>query len=115
VLTANVTGGAGTASFQWQRFISGSWQNIGGANTNPYITDALSTGSHQFRVVVTQNAGCESSSNGVTISVLDGPAADISGSDNGQICAGGTVLLTANVTGGAGTPNFQWQFNSGGT
>src|SRR5690606_11212110 len=115
VLTANVSGGAGIANFQWQQFISGSWQNIGGANTNPYTTAALTTGSYQYRVVVTQNAGCQTSSDGVTITVVNDPTVEVTGTDGGQICTGGSVLLTANVTGGAGNTNYQWQQLIGAT
>lgn len=106
-LTANVTGGAGTANFQWQQLISGIWTNVG-ANQNTYTTNPLSLGTHQFRVIVTQNSGCETTSAPISISVVTGPNVTVL-ADATEICVGGSALLTANVTGGAGTPNYQWQ------
>ena len=56
-LTANVTGGTGTTHYQWQ-VLSGSWSNVG-SDTSAYTTLSLATGLHQYRVLVSQDPGCE--------------------------------------------------------
>jgi hypothetical protein len=45
----------------------GVWVNIFGANGPDYITDVLETGSYTHRIMVSQNTGCVSVSQGQEI------------------------------------------------
>ena len=74
----------------------------------------MTTGTHTYRVLVTQDAGCFVQSSDQVITVADDPTVGIS-TVNPNICEGGTALLSATVTGGAGTSNYQWQYNDAGT
>ena len=114
LLTANVVGGAGTSVYQWQYNDPGTgWENVG-TNSSTYTTPALGLGTNEYRVIVTQNPGCEVTSAPVSINVVSGPSVSVA-VDQTSICEGGTALFTATVTGGTGTNNYQWQAFSGGT
>jgi hypothetical protein len=105
---SEVVGGAGGNTYQWQQNISGNWVNISGANSPGYTTPVLATGSYSYRLVVTQNVGCESASQGITIGVNEDPLVFISADDQ-EFCDGGTTTLHSEVIGGAGGNNYQWQ------
>ena len=110
-LSAGVTGGSGTTSYQWQLFTAGpGWQDIVGATSSDYTTDPLAVGDHDFRVLISQNEGCDVTSATITITAVPGPVVSITVDDN-QICAGGQINFTSSVTGGSGTTLYQWQFN----
>src|SRR5690606_9994573 len=107
MLTATVSGGTGASNFQWQQLISGTWTNVG-SNQATYTSGALTTGTYTYRVVVTQNAGCEVASANAVITVVTDPTVSVTANDN-TICDGGTAILTATVSGGAGSASYQWQ------
>jgi hypothetical protein len=107
-LHSEVTGGAGGNTYQWQEFIEGFWVDIFGADQADYITDALSSGSYTYRVVVVQDAGCQGVSDGITIIVNEDPAV-FDSADDTEICEGGTTTLQSEVIGGAGGNTYQWQ------
>src|SRR5687768_6548756 len=112
-MTATVTGGAGTSNYQWQTFTGGVWTNVG-TNSNIYTTPVLNTsGTYNYRVIVTQDAGCQTITTQDIIVVGD-PTVTVT-VDDASICTGGVANLTAVVTGGAGTNNYQWQYNNAGT
>ena len=113
ILTATVTGGDGTSSFQWQQFISGAWSNVGG-NTPSFTTPALTTNT-DFRVILTQTTlGCGATSTTTTINVVNDPSVSIVATATG-VCVGANVTLTATSLGGTGTCTFQWQSSPDGT
>jgi hypothetical protein len=112
MLTATVSGGTGASTYQWQQLISGTWTNVG-SNQSTYTSGALTTGTYTYRVVVTQAEGCETASASTEILVVSDPLISINLEDD-EICSGGSVTLTAVVTGGAGTTNYQWQLFNGG-
>lgn len=105
-LTANVSGGTGTPSYQWRR----NGVNVGG-NSATYTTDnGLAAGTYSYDVIVTQTgSGCQGTSAAVNANVLADPTVTISGA--ADVCVGGSVTLTANVSGGTGTPSYQWRRN----
>ena len=112
ILTATVTGGNGTNTFQWQQFISGAWANVGG-NTASFTTPAL-TANTDFRVIVTQaTIGCGATSTTRTINVVSDPSVSIVATATG-VCVGGSVTLSATSAGGTGTCTFQWQSSPDG-
>ncbi|WP_435356044.1 PA14 domain-containing protein [Emticicia sp. SJ17W-69] len=113
VLTANVVGGTGTTSYQWQLSSDNiSFTNISGATSVTYTTSALSSTTY-YKVIITQTGnGCGSvTSSASTITVVAAPTVSVTAS-NGAICTGGTSILTANVVGGTGTTSYQWQLSS---
>ena len=59
--------GDGTVSYQWQEFSNGSWMDISNSINPEYTTDRL-TESTQFRCVVSNEAGQDTST--ATILVL---------------------------------------------
>lgn len=71
-ITGEVLGGAGGNSYQWQHFNGVSWDDISGGNSQDYQVDGLEwlAGSHDFRLQVTQNTGCESTSDLITITIV---------------------------------------------
>jgi hypothetical protein len=113
-LTATVTGGAGTTTYQWQAFNGSTWSNVG-TNSNVYTTPVLSTaGTYTYRVMITQDAGCAAqSSNSVVVTVND--LAVTTQPSNITECVGGTLTMTVATSGGSGTIVYQWQSSPDGT
>src|SRR5690606_18504562 len=101
-LTANVTGGSGNFSYQWQQSPDGVdvWTSISGATNAVYnpVTDNL--GTLYYRVLVTDNNTLCSSPTSVAASVTVFPDATVSVSiDNAEVCIGDAVTLTSIVSG----------------
>jgi protocatechuate 3,4-dioxygenase beta subunit len=71
-LTATVTGGTGTSQYQWQSFDGTSWTNVG-TNSNTYLPNTSVLGSFQYRVIVTQNSGCQGISSTIAAAVVEYP------------------------------------------
>ena len=111
-LTATITGGIGTTTLQWQEFSGGSWQVIVGATSANYNTGILTIGNYDYRIIVTQGDGCSVTSATSSITVASDPVVSISTSTN-ELCEGASALITANVTGGAGTSTYVWEINPG--
>ena len=109
-LTATVTNGTGTTSYQWQSSTNNvSFSNISGATAPTYTASAL-TATTYYRVVVTQTgSGCDNvTSSTTTITVVSDPIVTASVPQS-TVCYGGGVVLTASYTGGTGTCTIQWQ------
>ncbi len=106
-LTATVSTGGDTSSYQWQQLISGVWTNVG-TNSATYTTPVL-TVSTDFRINITKTSiGCELPLATTTITVIADPSVSIATSAS-TICTGGTSTFTATVSNGSGTSSFQWQ------
>ncbi len=108
ILHSEVVGGAGGNAYQWQQFTAGSWVDIFGENGADFQTSALSEGTYEYRLVVTQDAGCEAVSDGEIILVSGDPSV-IDFADDNEICEGGMTFLFSEVTGGSGNNTYQWQ------
>lgn len=101
-LTASFGGNSGDPSFQWQNDAG----NIGGQTGLVYV--AFDEGN--YRVVVSDNRGCRTTSNSIRLgrSTL---AATISSPSNFRYCDNGRAnfaQLTVNATGGAGSYQYRW-------
>jgi len=94
--------------------VGATWNNV--STNQSYTTDVLTTpGTYTYRVIVTQNSsGCLVVSSNTTVTVVDDPTVSVAASSL-SICDGGTTLFTATVSGGTGTPVYQWQFFTGGS
>ncbi len=114
LLTASISGGTGTPSYQWQFNTTGTtWTNVG-SNQNTYTTPILTTpGNYRYRVLITQATGCSAQSANADVTVVADPTVNVTSTAT-SICDGGTTTFTAAVSGGAGTPVYQWQFNNSG-
>jgi hypothetical protein len=111
-LTATVTNGNGTNSFQWQQDIAGTWTNVG-TNAASYTTPALAANAN-YRVIVTQSTlGCGVTSSTASIVVVADPSVSVV-TTAPTVCVGGSITLSATPTGGTGTCTVQWQSSSDG-
>jgi putative AlgH/UPF0301 family transcriptional regulator len=111
-LTALVSDGAGSSTYQWQAEVATDvWVDIPGANQINYTTLPLPVGTFNYQVVVTQNSGCGVTSGSTTVTVYADPIVTAT-SDVNEICADGTALLTASISGGTGSASYQWQFEA---
>ena len=87
-MSVTVSGGVGTAVYQWQAF-NGSWTNIPSGTNSNYSTVFSQLGSFDYRVIVTQGIGCQTVSDPLTITVVDDPTVTITPSAT-TVCAGGS-------------------------
>ena len=105
-LVANVVGGLGEASYQWYK----NGNAIEGATFENYETGALKAGANdEFTVNVVQTGvNCHATSAKFVVPVVPAPIVNITG--NANVCVGGTVTLTATVTGliDGEVPAYQW-------
>ncbi len=83
-------------------------------NTPIYTTSGNEpAGNYTYWVTVTSNYGCQSTSAPVTYSVVADPVVTIVVAQGypTTVCNGGASMLKANVSGGYGTPSYQWYKN----
>jgi hypothetical protein len=106
-ITSTVNGSFGTGTYQWQRFVSGSWTNVG-TNSSSFTTPVLTTGTYNYRLLYSEGSGCTAESNAVSIQVVNDPAATISASPV-LVCEGSSVTINSTVTGGFAPFNYHWQ------
>jgi len=100
-VTLNATAGAGF-SYQW---LDGAGI-IGGAVNSFYTANTTDN----YKVVVTNSFGCFATSAATSVLVNPLPAATITPAGPTTFCAGGSVVLNANI--GAGL-TYQWQNTAG--
>jgi hypothetical protein len=114
-ITATVTGGSGTSTYQWQFSPDNTaWSNVG-TNSNIYNTPVINTaGTYYYRVIVTQNPGCSVVSSTQTVVVVSDPTITVQPTNVNE-CIGGTNTMTVTVTGGSGTITYQWQSSANGS
>ncbi len=98
-LTSNVTTATGVnapVTYQWLRNAT----NIAGATSSSYIDNALNAGAYSYSLAVSQGdaIGCTSVSAPVVVRVAERPVVMISSEDGLDLCQGGNITLTANVT-----------------
>jgi len=107
-LTANVTGGAGTITYQWQKQVGASWVNVG-SNSNTYVTEPIAA-PKSYRCVVNGSAGCVQATSSVhNITVNNDPVITTYGATT--VCSGGQALIGVNVTTNfGGLPTYQWYY-----
>jgi hypothetical protein len=114
LISSVVTGGAGSITYQWQQLVQNvGYVNISGANASSYTTPTFSTpGTYSYRLLVTQNSGCETVSSPIDIHVAADPVIVVTAAET-IICQGGIASLSSLTTGGSGSNTYQWQmFNA---
>ncbi len=101
----NTSGGLSPYNYQWQI----NNVNTGTASTSiSYDPPALLTaGTYNYHAVITDVCGAVVTTIDKTITIVDDPIVTISG--GGGVCINNSITLTANITGGTGIMNYQWQ------
>jgi hypothetical protein len=112
VLTATVSGGAGTLTYQWQQSSDNTtWSNVSGgsgATTLTYTTPVLTTATY-YRVFINQSPiNCPAGSASALVTVVADPTISIT-TTAATVCTSGGVSLNAIPVGGTGTCGIQWQ------
>jgi|GEM_PF-694636 len=110
--TLTVTASGVSLTYQWQRFVGGSWSNISGATSSTYsVASAAPSDSGDYRVVVSGTCGT-ATSNTVTVNVrrttqiTAQPVATPS-----SVCLGQSFTITVGAIG----HNLTYQWRRGGT
>ncbi len=119
------TGGTPALNYQWQ-YYNGSWNNVvngtplgasySGAATETFSVSGISnTGSYQYQCLVSATGnGCSTAtSNTVTLNVVADPVLTVPIYTIATICAGGSTVVSSTISGGIGTPAYQWQYYNG--
>lgn len=106
-LTASVSGGTGTFTFQWQYNTGSGWVNTGSGLLS-YTTSDLTSNTDYRCIFSATGDGCDQIiSNTETVFVVADPIISTFTSSN-WICTGGTVQLSSTVSGGVGSESYQW-------
>jgi hypothetical protein len=109
-LTADTTNGTGTVTYQWlESSDNSSFTPISGAASDTYSPNTGSAGQTYYRVDATASgAGCGTVSSASSIvEVLPVFSVDVA-IDNGIVCTGGLVTLSADTVNGTGAVTYQW-------
>jgi hypothetical protein len=115
-LVVATKGGKGT-TYQWQVSNDNiTWTDVVGQTDTVFVPPSTVAGTKFYRTNITsQSTGCgDIQTNGVKVIIVPDPAVNVNVSVS-AICAGGTAVLTANVTDPSGTCAIQWQSNNNGT
>ena len=116
-ITANVTAGqgAGHYHYQWQRSNDNgtTYTNIAGAaDAATYAAPIDVAGTYFYKVIVTEDAGCNKVEKTMTLTVWPGLTADIT--DPIDTCKGTTKALKVTNLNGVGPYSYQWQRSATG-
>ncbi len=112
-ITANVTGGLSGCSILWQLSSDGSnWVNISSTTTTSIPITPTSTFIYRAQLVC-PSTGCIIPSNLVMVQIVQSQDVVLSGGD-AVICSGGSIPLTASVSGGVGACSLVWQQSTNG-
>lgn len=109
ILSATVSGGAGTCQLQWQALnaATGVWETLT-PSIEPNLTVRPSRTTTYRAALLCSGTGCsEAFSNTQTVTVID--SVSISLSATSAICPGGTVTLQAQVSGTSAVCTYTWQ------
>ncbi|MBV6426029.1 MAG: hypothetical protein KIPDCIKN_00520 [Haliscomenobacter sp.] len=105
-LSTQISNADNSCSFTWQSSTDGTtWSVIPNAASG--ALDVSAGASTRYRVIYGCPGNCGDTSNVFLLNVLPGASVQVSG--GGTFCAGGSVTLFANTSGGAGVCSIQWQ------
>jgi hypothetical protein len=112
ILTASTTGGSTSLTLQWQDGTSvvGPWTDISGETNAIYTAPTGVAGTFFYRVyVIDPLSGCgQPVSDPITVLVNPDISLNVS-ANNTTVCVGGSVTITASMSGGSGNLTMQWQ------
>ena len=118
--------GTAPLTYQWQRLVSGNWTNVangggfsGATSTTLTITGAQTADAGQYRAIVTNSAGSDTSAAAsLTVTTNQSPSASItinSGLSGGQFNAGQAISFSGTATdpedGTLAASQFTWQID----
>ncbi len=110
-----VNNGENTGTYQWQKNISGTWEDIAGATQGTYDASGnLTPGISMFRRITRlSGVSCEGISTVSTITYTDFTVGSISGAQT--ICYNEvpTSLTSTSEASGSGTISYQWEIFDG--
>jgi gliding motility-associated-like protein len=111
-LSVSANGGLGTFLYQWYSNTSNNTNGtiINGANSSTYSPSTSVVGTTYYYCIITQVAsGCSVTSSISRVNVLAQPSVVNQPVASQSICVGGSLSsLSTSVTGGVGTPTYQW-------
>lgn len=102
--TAQSSPGYTNPTYQWQKYISGTWTDIPGATSTSYTVNFPANapaGDYVFRIVTAESgnigsAKCRVSSQVLTVVINAKPPLSVTG--NSPVCEGNSINLTASAT-----------------
>lgn len=118
VLTVTYQHGTGTPTYQWYQNTTASTSGgiAVGTNSSTYEPSVFNTaGDYYFYVVIDfSQGGCGSvTSNLAHVQVINDPVIDVQPLQSQVLCQGATPQeLTVSISGGSGSPVYQWYENS---
>jgi len=129
-MSLTATGGTPTLIYQWQYDtdpgVGVSWSNVvngtptgatytGGTASSMSVSNISGAGSYDYRCIVSASGtDCATViSNTATAVVLADPTLADPVFTINTICAGGTTVVSSSITGGTGTPTYNWQYYNG--
>ncbi|MEW6468627.1 MAG: PKD domain-containing protein [Bacteroidota bacterium] len=102
IISANASGGNGGYNYFWA-------QNLGNGQT--HVVNPGST--TQYVVTATDNQGCVSAPQSVTVYVYSFTVTDVNITTPPPLCSGNSTTFTAQVTGFTGPVTYSWSHNLG--
>jgi hypothetical protein len=119
-ITVEVSGGSGAITYQWQQSINGStgWTNSTGpgAMTDTYTPSSAIPGTTYYRVLINAaNNGCDQAVSNNSIVIISSDIVITNQPSDVNECVDGTDQMTVVITGGSGTPTYQWQESTDGS
>jgi len=116
-MSVSATGGTPFLKYQWQNSTSsltGPWASITGATNASYTTPALTVTNYYHVQVSATGSDCNTvTSDPITVTVVPDPTLTTPSFTNTSICQGGTTIVSSTISGGTGTPTYQWQYHNG--
>jgi hypothetical protein len=126
-VSATVSGGTGTPTLQWEYLNGATWGSVvngtpanatyANATTNTMtISGDIAPGTYQYRLRATSAvSGCQDAfSVGGTLTIVADPSLSAPAAST-NICSGGSVTLTSDLTNGTGTMNPVWEYSANGS
>ena len=118
-LSASFVNGTGTPSYQWFSSTNSNGSNpvtIPGATSSTYVPPTNTAGTVYYFVTISfTSGGCSSiSSTPAAVTVVPDPSLTLQSASTQELCIGGSLssALTVNLTGGTGSPTYQWYSNT---
>jgi hypothetical protein len=116
--TATCVGGANVTYSTTQPFNTYNWTVVGGTivsgqGTRNIVVDWTSTGAKTVNLSTVDANGCVGTTS-FGVAVNQDPTSKLLDTASALRCEGESTILNAAVTGGVGTPTYQWQSSSDG-
>ena len=115
-LSITVNGGTGTPSYQWYSNAANNTTTgtlIVGATSATYTPPVTALGTMYYYCIVNQGSNCNATSAAASVIVTGQPTITVQPLTTQTLCVGGVPTnLSVTLTGGTGTPSYQWYSNT---